>query len=135
MSGWRRITDAVHAKGGLIVLQIGHDGRQSHADLSNGAAPVAPSVVPFEGQAFTRDGWVPVSPHRALETDEIPLIIESFRAAAEQRSLQDLMGSSCTMPTAISPTRFCKTGPTSEPTAMAAILRAGPVSRLNWSRR
>ncbi len=82
VAGWRRVTDTVHAKGGRIVLQIGHDGRQSHADLSDGAAPVAPSVVPFEGQAFTHNGWVPVSPHRALATEEIPPIVESFRAAA-----------------------------------------------------
>ena len=84
VEGWRWITDGVHAKGGVIVLQIGHDGRQSHIDLSNGAVPVAPSVVPFEGQAFTQDGWVPVSPHRALDTAEIPLIVEAVRGAAER---------------------------------------------------
>lgn len=82
VAGWKRITDAVHAKGGAIIMQIAHDGRQSHVDLSNGAAPIAPSIVPFEGQAFTRDGWVPVSPHRELETDEIPALVESFRQAA-----------------------------------------------------
>lgn len=92
VEGWRRITNAVHAKGGLIVLQISHDGRQSHSDLSNGAAPVAPSVVPFEGQAFTQDGWVPVSAHRALKTEEIPLIIETFRAAAERAKLAGFDG-------------------------------------------
>jgi len=84
VDGWRGITNAVHAKGGLIVLQIAHDGRQSHVDLSNGAAPVAPSVVPFEGQAFTQNGWVSVSPHRALDTEEIPPIVEAFRAAAKR---------------------------------------------------
>lgn len=82
VAAWQRITDAVHAKGGAIIMQIAHDGRQSHVDLSNGAAPIAPSVVPFEGQAFTGDGWVPVSPHRELGTDEIPALVESFRQAA-----------------------------------------------------
>ncbi len=67
VAGWKRIADAVHAKGGRLIMQIAHDGRQSHVDLSHGAAPVAPSVVPFEGQAFTKNGWVPVSPHRALD--------------------------------------------------------------------
>lgn len=57
VEGWKRLTDAVHIKGGVIFMQIAHDGRQSHVDLSNGASPVAPSVVPFEGQAFTKDGW------------------------------------------------------------------------------
>jgi N-ethylmaleimide reductase len=84
VAAWRRLTDAVHAKRARIVMQIAHDGRQSHADLSHGAAPIAPSVVPFEGQALTRNGWVPVSPHRALLTEEIPLLVESFRRGAER---------------------------------------------------
>ncbi len=82
VQGWRSITDAVHYKGGTIVMQIAHDGRQSHVDLSDGAAPIAPSVVPFEGQALTRDGWVPVSPHREILIDEIPALVESFRRGA-----------------------------------------------------
>ena len=84
VEAWRRVTDAVHGKGGLIVMQIGHDGRQSHVDLSNGALPIAPSVIPFEGQALTKDGWVPVSPHRAVMIDEIPGLIATFRRAAER---------------------------------------------------
>ena len=84
VEGWMRLIKAVHAKGGVIFMQIAHDGRQSHTDLSNGAAPVAPSVVPFEGQALTSNGWVPVSPHRALETNEIPMLVESFRKAAQR---------------------------------------------------
>ena len=82
VEAWKGLTDAVHAKGGRIVMQIAHDGRQSHSDLSNGVAPIAPSVVPFEGQALTRDGWVPVSPHRAATIDEIAQIVESFRIGA-----------------------------------------------------
>ena len=82
VEGWRRITDAVHEKGGLIVMQIAHDGRQSHVDLSDGKPPIAPSVVPFEGQALTQDGWVPVSPHRALEVGEIAGLVDSFRRGA-----------------------------------------------------
>jgi len=84
VAGWRQITDAVHAKGGLMVMQIAHDGRQSHVDLSDGRLPIAPSVVPFEGLALTQNGWVPVSPHRALEIEEIPALIESFRRGAER---------------------------------------------------
>lgn len=84
VEGWKKITDAVHAKGARIVMQIAHDGRQSHVDLSHGKAPIAPSVVPFEGVAFTQNGWVPVSPHRALEIEEIPALIASFRKGAER---------------------------------------------------
>lgn len=82
VQGWKKVTDAVHGKGGRIFMQIAHDGRQSHVDLSNGKLPVAPSVVPFEGQAFTKKGWVPVSPHRALNIEEIPGIVEQFRKSA-----------------------------------------------------
>ena len=80
--GWARIADAVHLKGGRLFMQISHDGRQSHSDLSGGRLPVAPSVVPFEGQALTQNGWVDVSPHRALELHEIPALVDSFRMAA-----------------------------------------------------
>lgn len=81
---WKKVTDAVHARGARIVMQIAHDGRQSHVDLSHGHAPVAPSVVPYETTVFTHNGWVPNSPHRALELHEIAPIVASFRRAAER---------------------------------------------------
>jgi N-ethylmaleimide reductase len=84
VAAWKKVTDAVHANGGRIFMQIAHDGRQSHVDLSWGNAPVAPSVVPYETTVFTKNGWVPNSPHRALELEEIPAIVESFRRAAER---------------------------------------------------
>jgi N-ethylmaleimide reductase len=84
LAAWRPIVEAVHAKGGKIIMQIAHDGRQSHIDLSDGEPPIAPSVVPFEGQAMTKDGWVDVSPHRAIGIEEIPALVASFRRAAER---------------------------------------------------
>src|SRR5450432_149503 len=84
IAGWKRLVNEVHTKGATIFMQISHDGRQSHKDLSNGKAPIAPSVVPFDGLAFTANGWVPVSPHRAVETNEIPLLVESFKTAAQR---------------------------------------------------
>jgi N-ethylmaleimide reductase len=87
IAGWKKLVDAVHAKGAYIFMQISHDGRQSHVDLSGGKAPIAPSVVPFEGLSFTANGWVPVSPHRAIDVSEIPGIVEQYRMAAE-RALQ-----------------------------------------------
>ncbi|WP_329740400.1 alkene reductase [Dyella sp. A6] len=84
VAAWRRVTDAVHAKGARIFMQIAHDGRQSHSDLSWGNAPVAPSVVPFDTQVFTRAGWVPNSPHRELDITEIPLLVRSFKDAARR---------------------------------------------------
>ncbi|WP_109483262.1 alkene reductase [Paraburkholderia sp. C35] len=84
MEGWKAIADAVHAKGGYVFMQLIHGGRQSHVEMTGGVDPVAPSVVPFEGVALTKDGFVPVSPHRALGLEEIPDIIEEFRAAAQR---------------------------------------------------
>ncbi len=66
IAGWRKVTDAVHAKGGRIFLQLWHVGRQSHVELTGGLAPVAPSVVPFDEVVYTSQGWIPASPHRAL---------------------------------------------------------------------
>jgi N-ethylmaleimide reductase len=87
IAGWKRLADAVHKKGGLIFMQLVHDGRQSHVDLTGGLPPAAPSVVPFEGLSLTQNGWVPVSMHRAIELEEIPTIIQGFRKGAE-RALQ-----------------------------------------------
>lgn len=83
-AGWKAIAGAIHAKGGIAFMQLIHGGRQSHVDMTGGVAPFAPSVVPFEGLAFTKDGWVPASPHRALGIEEIPGIIEEFRVAAQR---------------------------------------------------
>ena len=84
MAGWKAIAEAVHAKGGRAFMQLIHGGRQSHVDMTGGVAPVAPSVVPFEGVALTEAGWVPVSPHRALDREEIPGIVQEFRVAAQR---------------------------------------------------
>jgi N-ethylmaleimide reductase len=84
VEGWKAIADAVHAKGGRVFMQLIHGGRQSHVDMTGGVTPLAPSVVPFDGVALTQNGWVSVSPHRALEADEIPGIVEEFRVAAQR---------------------------------------------------
>ncbi|MDH3703844.1 MAG: alkene reductase [Alphaproteobacteria bacterium] len=84
IEGWKRITQAVHAQGGRIFLQLWHVGRISHPSLQpDGALPVAPSAIKPAGDAFTADGLQPFVTPRALETDEIPGIIEQFRTAAE----------------------------------------------------
>jgi N-ethylmaleimide reductase len=84
MAGWKAVADAIHAKGGRAFMQLIHGGRQSHVEMTGGADPVAPSVVPFDGVALTKDGFVPASPHRALDIAEIPGVIEEFRVAAQR---------------------------------------------------
>ena len=83
IEGWRKVTDAVHAKGGHIFVQLWHVGRISHVDLQpDGAAPVAPSAIRAETKTFVNNGFSDVSEPRALELGEIKSIIDDFRKAA-----------------------------------------------------
>ncbi len=82
ISGWRKVTDAVHARGGLIFSQLWHAGRLSHSSLSGGKPPVAPSVMTQPGQIFTAEGPKPYEEAHALTLDEVQEIIALFRAAA-----------------------------------------------------
>ena len=86
VKGWREVVDAVHAKGGVIFLQLWHVGRVSHSSLQpGGALPVAPSAVAIspEFKAMTADGKVvPYETPRALETDEIPGVVAAYQQAA-----------------------------------------------------
>ncbi|MGO4378040.1 alkene reductase [Pseudoduganella sp. RAF53_2] len=85
IAGWKLITDAVHAKGGKIFLQLYHAGRQSNSQLQpDGGQPVAPSAVEHGGVAYTESGWVPNTPPRALSMEEIKGLVESFREAAKR---------------------------------------------------
>lgn len=83
IDGWRKVTGAVHAKGGRIVLQLWHVGRISHVDLQpNGGLPVAPSAIRAATKTFVNNGFVDVSEPRALEIDELAGIVNDFRKAA-----------------------------------------------------
>lgn len=83
VAGWKKVTDAVHRAGGLIFMQLWHVGRISHPDFLGGALPVAPSAIAPRGmQTFTAEGLKDIPTPRALETDEIPGIVDAFRAGA-----------------------------------------------------
>jgi N-ethylmaleimide reductase len=84
VAGCKLVTDAVHAAGGRIFLQLWHVGRISHPSLQepDGALPVAPSAIAPAGQAWTLDGMKPYETPRALETDELPGIVTQFRHGA-----------------------------------------------------
>ena len=87
--GWRRVTDAVHAKGGRIFAQLWHVGRSSHVSMTGGAAPVSASVDPrywldATASISTPAGWAKPSPHRALAAGEVPAVVAEYRRAAER---------------------------------------------------
>ena len=57
LAGWRQVTEAVHAAGGLIAAQLWHVGRMSHRSLqAGGEAPIAPSPIQAKAQVFIADG-------------------------------------------------------------------------------
>lgn len=88
LAGWRRVTDAVHAKGGKIVVQMWHVGRVSHDSLQpGGQSPVAPSAIQAKTKTYliSADGtgsFAETSVPRALEASELPGIVDDFRRAA-----------------------------------------------------
>lgn len=85
VAGWQLVTDAVHARGGKIFLQLWHVGRISHPSLQpDGTLPVAPSAIAAAGEAMTYEGPQPFITPRALETQEIPGIVDQFRLGAEK---------------------------------------------------
>ncbi len=83
VEAWQRVTRAVRAQDGRMVLQLWHTGRISHPSLHDGALPVAPSAIKPSGQAFTNSGLQDHVTPRALETDEIPAIVADYRHAAQ----------------------------------------------------
>jgi N-ethylmaleimide reductase len=84
VAGWKLTTDAVHAAGGRIFLQIWHGGRACHPLLNGGNQPVAPSPLPIVGdEVHTPEGKKPYVTPRELRDDEIPGIVAGFKKAAE----------------------------------------------------
>ena len=84
VAGWKKVTDAVHAAGGRIVLQIWHGGRACHPLLNDGRQPVAPSALAITGdEVHTPQGKQPYVVPRELRDDELPGIVAGFARAAE----------------------------------------------------
>jgi N-ethylmaleimide reductase len=84
VAGWRLVTDAVHAAGGLIIMQIWHPGRASHSAI-NGVQPISSSDKPIRNESIhTPKGKLPYEAPRLLRTEELPGIVGLFRRAAER---------------------------------------------------
>ncbi|TSB01955.1 alkene reductase [Sphingorhabdus contaminans] len=83
VAAWKPVTDAVHGAGGRIILQLWHMGRLVHPDFLGGSQPVSASATTAPGDAHTAEGKKPYVQARALETSEIPRIVEDYVTAAK----------------------------------------------------
>jgi len=93
VAGWQDVTLAVHERGGRVVLQLWHVGRISHPSLQpDGALPVAPSAIRPAGEAVTYEGMQPFLTPRALETAEIPALVEQYAQATRNALLAGFDG-------------------------------------------
>jgi N-ethylmaleimide reductase len=92
LEGWRRVAEAVHANGGRIVAQLMHAGRISHPDNTGGQEIIAPSAIAAPGTIVTPDGQQPYPTPRAVETGEIPAVIEEYVSAARNAVAAGLDG-------------------------------------------
>jgi N-ethylmaleimide reductase len=82
--GWRRVTDAVHAEGGVIFAQLAHSGAISHPDFFNGELPLAPSAVNPRLRAFTLTGFKDTVTPRAMTLADILQTVGDYRSAAQR---------------------------------------------------
>jgi N-ethylmaleimide reductase len=83
IKAWKKVTQAVHEKGGKIIAQLWHTGRVGHSVDKGGILPVAPSAIAIQGQKhFTSQGPKEYETPRALETNEVKLIVQDYKQAA-----------------------------------------------------
>lgn len=83
VQAWKRVTDAVHAKGGRIDLQLWHMGRIVHPSFLGGAQPVSSSATTAPGSAHTYDGKQPYALARPLSIDDIKRLLDDYAKAAK----------------------------------------------------
>ena len=83
IAAWKKVTDAVHAKGGRIFVQIWHAGRAAHPDINDGVPTVSSSATAIEGEIHTPGGKAPHAVPRALTVEEIPAIVAAYAQGAK----------------------------------------------------
>ncbi|GAA4732307.1 alkene reductase [Modestobacter marinus] len=91
-AGWRRVADAVHARGGKIVMQVMHGGRVSHTDITGTDRIVAPSAIALQGEAHTPNGKAAYPVPHALTTEEARATLADIVAASERAIAAGLDG-------------------------------------------
>ncbi len=87
VAGWRRVTDAVHSRGGRILAQLAHNGRNSHSSfMPDGGPPFAPSAIPPDLPGFTADfRQVPIEMPRVLRSEQISAIYREIPGSCHER--------------------------------------------------
>ena len=83
ISAWKKVTEAVHAKGGRIFMQIWHAGRAAHPDINGGVPTVSSAAVAIEGDTHTPKGKVAHAVPHALSAEEIPAIVAAYAQGAK----------------------------------------------------
>ncbi|MFZ6731323.1 alkene reductase [Undibacterium sp. Ji42W] len=83
IAAWKVVTDAVHAKGGKIFMQIWHAGRAAVPAFNNGVENVGPSAIAIDSEVHTPDGKVPNAVPRELRLDEIPALVAAYAQGAK----------------------------------------------------
>jgi 2,4-dienoyl-CoA reductase-like NADH-dependent reductase (Old Yellow Enzyme family) len=92
VEGWRKVAEAVHERGGRIVMQLMHAGRVSHPDVNGGREVEAPSAVAIEGEIRTPVGKKPYPVPHALTTEELARVRDEFVQAARNAVAAGLGG-------------------------------------------
>jgi N-ethylmaleimide reductase len=83
IAAWKKVTDAVHAKGGRIFMQIWHSGRAAHPAMNHGAENVGPSAIAIDSEVHTPQGKLPNVQPRALTIEEIPALVQAYVQGAK----------------------------------------------------
>ncbi|MGY1855788.1 alkene reductase [Modestobacter sp. SYSU DS0290] len=91
-AGWARVAEAVHARGGKIVMQLMHGGRVTHPDVNGGRRVEAPSAIAIDGAGHTEKGKQPYPVPHALTTEEAAQVRDDFVAAARRAVAAGLDG-------------------------------------------
>jgi 2,4-dienoyl-CoA reductase-like NADH-dependent reductase (Old Yellow Enzyme family) len=84
VAGWRRVAEAVHARGGRVVMQVMHGGRATHPDVNGGRRVVAPSAIAIDGETHTPAGKQPYPVPHALTVEEAQAALQDFVAASRR---------------------------------------------------
>ncbi|MCW2676588.1 MAG: NADH:flavin oxidoreductase/NADH oxidase, partial [Modestobacter sp.] len=84
VAGWRRVAEAVHARGGRIVMQLMHAGRVTHPDVNGGRRVVGPSAIAIDGAGHTEKGRQAYPVPHALTTEEARATLQDFVTAARR---------------------------------------------------